>query len=90
MFNVSYIDILYLQDYSISMFLRERWMEPRFAYQHLTSDINRIELDVNTHENVWIPDVFIRNEKMSDFHDVTILNKYIHVYPDGTVQYSTR
>ena len=74
----------------MSMFLRERWVEPRFKYEHLTSDINRIELDLNSSSRVWVPDMYILNEKQSDFHEVTVPNKMMHVYPDGTIQYSMR
>ena len=74
----------------MSMFLRERWDEPRFAYDHLKSNITRLELDSATYKDVWVPDIYILNEKNSDFHEVTVTNKMIHVYPKGTIQYSMR
>ena len=74
----------------MSMFLRQRWTEPRFAYQNFTKNITRLELSTTTHGDVWVPDMFIRNEKKSDFHEVTVPNQMMHVYPDGTVQYSMR
>lgn len=77
-------------DYSMSMFLRERWVEPRFAYDHLSDNITRLELSTSVHGNVWVPDLFIRNEKTSDFHKVTVPNQMMHVYPDGTIQFSMR
>lgn len=76
-------------DYSMSMFLRERWVEPRFAFKHLTN-LTRLELDLSTHKDVWVPDMYILNEKNSDFHEVTVANQMMHVYPDGTIQYSMR
>ena len=77
------------QDYSMSMFLRERWVEPRFDYRNFT-DLTRLELDLSTHKDVWVPDMYILNEKSSDFHEVTVANQMMHVYPDGTIQYSMR
>lgn len=74
----------------MSMFLRQRWMEPRFAYEYITQNISRLELSTSTHKKVWVPDLFIRNEKKSDFHEVTVPNQMMHVYPDGTIQYSMR
>ncbi|KAL4220984.1 Glycine receptor subunit alpha-3 [Mactra antiquata] len=76
-------------DYSISMFLRERWVDNRLKYND-TLNLTRLELDYSLFENVWMPDMYILNEKSSDYHEVTVPNKLIHVYPDGTVQYSAR
>jgi hypothetical protein len=53
-------------------------------------NITRLELDKSLFDDVWMPDMYILNEKSSDFHEVTIPNKLIHVYPDGAVQYSAR
>ena len=74
----------------MSMFLRQRWKEPRFIYEQLTSDIHRLELDFSSSKKVWVPDLYILNEKKSDFHEVTVPNEMMHVYPDGTIQYSQR
>ncbi|CAG5133843.1 unnamed protein product [Candidula unifasciata] len=39
---------------------------------------------------VWVPDVYFRNEKKGRFHDVTVPNKYMHLYQHGEVHYSMR
>ncbi|PVD34188.1 hypothetical protein C0Q70_05454 [Pomacea canaliculata] len=41
-------------------------------------------------DNVWVPDVFFRNEKEGNFHEVTVPNKYMHLKPSGHVIYSMR
>ncbi|XP_045205196.2 glycine receptor subunit alpha-2-like [Mercenaria mercenaria] len=85
MFSISEANM----DYSMSLFLRERWLDERLKYED-TINITRLELDKSLFEDVWMPDMYILNEKASDFHEVTIPNKLIHVYPDGAVQYSAR
>lgn len=73
----------------MSIFLRERWTDERLQYQ-VTENITRIELDFSMHDQVWVPDLFILNEKYSDFHEVTVPNRLLHIYPDGDVQLSMR
>lgn len=76
-------------DYSMSIFLRGRWMDERLKYKNV-ENMTRLELDKSLFDAVWMPDIYILNEKSSDFHEVTVPNKLIHVYPDGAVQYSAR
>lgn len=73
----------------MSVFLRERWIDKRLSYVD-TLNMTRLILDSSLFGNVWMPDVFILSEKSSDYHEVMVPNKLIHVYPDGTVQYSAR
>lgn len=53
-------------------------------------NLTRLELTPSMFEDIWMPDLFIRNEKFSKFHDVTVKNQMVHIYPNGTVQYSAR
>ncbi|XP_045205192.2 glycine receptor subunit alpha-2-like isoform X1 [Mercenaria mercenaria] len=76
-------------DYSMSMHLRERWVDERLRYTDVLN-LTRLELDTSLFEKVWVPDMYILNEKSSNYHEVTVLNKMMHVYPDGTVQLSAR
>ena len=73
----------------MSMFLRERWVDRRLAYDNVLN-LTRIELDIGSIDKVWQPDMYIFNEKKSDFHEVMVPNKLLHIYPDGTVQLSAR
>jgi len=72
----------------MSMFLRERWKDDRLAFN--ISQLSRFELDGTFMEKIWIPDVYILNEKHTEFNLVTLPNKMVHIYPDGTVQISMR
>ena len=73
----------------MSIFLRERWLDERLIFND-TLNLTRLELDFSLHGQVWVPDMYILNEKSSDFHEVTVPNRLIHVYPDGSVQLSMR
>lgn len=73
----------------MSIFLRERWVDERLKYDQALG-VTRIILDNSMFGDIWMPDVYILNEKASDFHEVMTSNKLIHIYPDGTVQHSAR
>ncbi|XP_052793064.1 glycine receptor subunit alpha-2-like isoform X2 [Mya arenaria] len=85
MFAVSEIDM----EYSMSLFLRERWKDSRLVYND-TLNLTRIELDPSMFGAIWQPDMFIATEKYSDFHEVTVRNQMVHIYPNGIIQYSAR
>ncbi|XP_060605811.1 glycine receptor subunit alpha-2-like isoform X1 [Ruditapes philippinarum] len=76
-------------DYSIGMFLRQTWNDSRLAYKKLPT-LRSLELDSRLMDNIWVPDLFIANEKHAEFHMVTVPNKLMHIYPEGRVQYSLR
>lgn len=75
-----------LQEFTIDIFLRERWFEPR-----LNHSINgHISIHYSLYNTLWIPDIYIVNEKHAVFHDMTVPNRMIHVYPNGSIIYSQR
>ncbi|XP_064609324.1 glycine receptor subunit alpha-2-like [Liolophura sinensis] len=49
-----------------------------------------LELNVNVMDSLWVPDLFFANEKTAMVHDVTVPNRLMHVYRNGTVRYSVR
>ncbi|XP_046579857.1 glycine receptor subunit alpha-2-like isoform X3 [Haliotis rubra] len=76
-------------DYSLTIFLRQTWQDTRLRYGSLPN-IDALELDTRIMSQVWVPDLFFTNEKRADFHSITVPNKLMHVYPNGTVLYSAR
>ncbi|XP_061163856.1 glycine receptor subunit alpha-2-like isoform X2 [Saccostrea echinata] len=76
-------------DFKMSFFIRQRWYDNRLAYRGLL-DIPKVELDTRVMSNVWVPDLYIKNEKKANTHTVTVPNKLMHIYPDGLVVYSMR
>ncbi|CAH1774527.1 unnamed protein product, partial [Owenia fusiformis] len=75
-------------DYSISIFLRQRWHDPRLEF---SADLGEyLTLGAQSVSSMWIPAIFFPNEKAASFHDITVPNKVMRIYPNGTVQYSVR
>ncbi|KAL8577408.1 hypothetical protein ACOMHN_060230 [Nucella lapillus] len=76
-------------DYSVELFLTQEWIDSRLNFGNV-SDLKWLEVDSKMMDDVWVPDVYFRNEKSGSFHDVTVPNKYMHLYPGGRVIYSVR
>ncbi|XP_067651052.1 glycine receptor subunit alpha-2-like isoform X4 [Haliotis asinina] len=77
------------QEYSMSIYLRQKWNDHRLTWSDNTN-LSRIEVDTKLMERVWTPDLYFVNEKQAIMHDVTVSNKLLHLYPNGTVQSSIR
>ena len=71
------------------MFLRQTWNDSRLVYDPLPN-IQSLELDTRLMDKVWVPDLFIPNEKSASLHMITVPNKLMHIYPEGRILYSVR
>ncbi|BFZ14903.1 hypothetical protein BsWGS_17942 [Bradybaena similaris] len=76
-------------DYTVDIYLSLYWVDARLNFTRLINS-SRLEVDTKMMDMVWVPDVYFRNEKKGRFHDVTVPNKYMHLYQDGEVHYSMR
>ncbi|XP_052282816.1 glycine receptor subunit alpha-3-like [Dreissena polymorpha] len=76
-------------DFSIGMFLDQTWNDSRLEFEKLPN-LLALELDSRMMDKIWVPDLFISNEKRAVVHAVTVPNKLMHIYPEGRVQYSIR
>ena len=73
----------------MTFYLRRKWVDERLAFpSFLTSDV--LELDTRLSDNLWVPDIFFRNEKSAIVHNVTVPNRLIHLHRNGTVMFSSR
>ncbi|XP_077869860.1 glycine receptor subunit alpha-3-like [Saccoglossus kowalevskii] len=75
-------------DYGVTMFLIERWTDPRLEFNG-TEAID-LHSQSNLIDNIWTPDLYFVNEKEGRFHTVTVDNKQIRIYPNGTIIYDIR
>ncbi|XP_041705702.1 glycine receptor subunit alpha-4 isoform X2 [Coregonus clupeaformis] len=75
-------------DYRLNVFLRQKWNDPRLAYQEYPDD--SLDLDPSMLDSIWKPDLFFANEKGANFHEVTTDNKLLRIFQDGSVLYSIR
>ncbi|XP_071516519.1 gamma-aminobutyric acid receptor subunit beta-4-like [Panulirus ornatus] len=75
-------------DYTVDLYLRQRWLELRFLNNSLTRP-----LDLNDPilvKMLWKPEVYFPNSKDSDFQYVTLPNVMLRIHPDGTILYILR
>ncbi|KAI3384500.1 hypothetical protein SNEBB_011403 [Seison nebaliae] len=79
-------------DFTLDLYFRQIWRDPRLAFNHENKFKN--EMNVTLHyeqiNNVWIPDTFFRNSKEGRQHDVTVPNRLVRVYSNGTILFSQR
>lgn len=87
-FSSSYLNsaLLLLQDYTATIFLRQRWTDERLVFEGNKS----LSLDGRLVELLWVPDTFIVDSKKSFLHDITVENRLIRIFPNGTVLYALR
>jgi len=77
-----------VQDYSMSMYLRQQWIDSRLSFDRAANhNSTMLKLEDNTWNRIWIPEVVFRNEKTATFHDVTTANRMMRLHDDGTVWY---
>ncbi|XP_066275681.1 gamma-aminobutyric acid receptor subunit beta-3-like [Branchiostoma lanceolatum] len=74
-------------DYTITIFLRQYWRDDRMSFEGTNLTLS---LDGRLAENLWLPDTFISNSKESFLHKVTVDNRLIQLYPNGTILYGIR
>ncbi|ESO03777.1 hypothetical protein HELRODRAFT_80045, partial [Helobdella robusta] len=78
------------QDFSLSMYFRQAWRDPRLSYNHDEANNNKIRLMDESWNYFWVPDTYFRNEKSASFHKVTVNNRLINVNSSGHVWYVMR
>lgn len=74
------------QDYTATIFLRQRWRDARLMFPGNES----VSVDGRLVSLLWIPDTFIPDSKRSFLHDVTVENRLIRIFSNGTVLYALR
>uniref|UniRef100_UPI00358FFD8E gamma-aminobutyric acid receptor subunit pi-like n=1 Tax=Myxine glutinosa TaxID=7769 RepID=UPI00358FFD8E len=73
-------------DYTATIFLRQRWQDERL----LLTGNRSLSVDGRLVEMLWVPDTFIVDSKKSFLHDITVDNRLIRIFPNGTVLYALR
>uniref|UniRef100_A0A4W5KK92 Neurotransmitter-gated ion-channel ligand-binding domain-containing protein n=1 Tax=Hucho hucho TaxID=62062 RepID=A0A4W5KK92_9TELE len=73
-------------DYTATIFLRQRWRDSRLLFPGNES----VSVDGRLVSLLWIPDTFIPDSKRSFLHDVTVENRLIRIFSNGTVLYALR
>uniref|UniRef100_A0A452EG48 Gamma-aminobutyric acid type A receptor subunit pi n=1 Tax=Capra hircus TaxID=9925 RepID=A0A452EG48_CAPHI len=71
-------------DYTATIYLRQRWMDQRLVFEGNKS----FTLDARLVEFLWVPDTYIVESKKSFLHEVTVGNRLIRLFSNGTVLYA--
>jgi len=83
---------VFVQDYSLSMYLRQKWLDSRLSFDP-AANYNSTILKLNEKsgwKRIWIPEVVFRNEKGATFHDVSTANRFMRVHDTGHVWYVSK
>ncbi|MEJ1287597.1 hypothetical protein NN561_018618 [Cricetulus griseus] len=80
-----HVDVFF-QDYTATIYLRQRWTDPRLVFEGNKS----FTLDARLVEFLWVPDTYIVESKKSFLHEVTVGNRLIRLFSNGTVLYALR
>ncbi|XP_056425425.1 gamma-aminobutyric acid receptor subunit pi-like [Hyla sarda] len=73
-------------DYTATIFLRQRWTDKRLIFEGSGS----ITLDPRLVQLLWVPDTYIVDSKKSFLHDITVDNRLVRLFANGTVLYAIR
>lgn len=76
-------------DYTMTFILTQMWTDPRLNYTKYLKD-KFLELNTYFIDKVWVPDLYFANEKHASFHHITMPNKMMHLYRNGTIKYRIR
>jgi len=63
--------------YDLKFYLRQSWKDPRLKFTPRSALEKLVMLPDKAWSQIWVPDVFIRNEVDAKFHDVTVDNRLL-------------
>ncbi|RXG59265.1 Glutamate-gated chloride channel [Armadillidium vulgare] len=75
--------VIFCKEFKVQVTLRCFWQDERLQFSNQSGNLPYVTLI--TPSNVWVPDLFFRNEKEGEFHNILLPNTYLRIYPDGNV-----
>lgn len=79
-----------LEDYSVNIYLRQSWLDPRLAFSSPDDTLQEIKMNEGHWNRLWLPDTYFRNEKEASWHDVTVANRLLRINASGYVRYVSK
>ncbi|KAL3307594.1 hypothetical protein Ciccas_013889 [Cichlidogyrus casuarinus] len=79
-------------DFSVNFMIRQRWKDPRLSFHEVLNGTKE-ELRVTISylkDRIWIPDLFFRNFKSGQLHQLTVPNYLLWVNQDGVITFSQK
>ncbi|XP_037080556.1 gamma-aminobutyric acid receptor alpha-like [Pollicipes pollicipes] len=80
---ISEIDLTY----SLDCYFRQTWVDRRLAFK---GEKQVLSLSISMLGKIWKPDTYFYNGRESQLHTITVPNKFVRLYQDGRVLYSSR
>ncbi len=77
------------RDFTLTLYLRQRWKDPRLQFEDLTLGVDEIRLEDQAWNKLWVPDLYFTNAKKADFTDVTVSNRLLTLNATGHIWYSS-
>ncbi|XP_077296624.1 gamma-aminobutyric acid type A receptor subunit Grd [Arctopsyche grandis] len=74
--------------YSMDCYFRQSWVDKRLAFRADAKET--LALSISMLKKIWKPDTYFYNGKQSYLHTITTPNKFVRLYQDGRVLYSSR
>ncbi|XP_018331768.1 gamma-aminobutyric acid receptor alpha-like [Agrilus planipennis] len=74
--------------YSMDCYFRQTWIDTRLAFAGNSKDT--LALSISMLARIWKPDTYFYNGKQSYLHTITTPNKFVRLYQNGRVLYSSR
>ncbi|XP_060531978.1 gamma-aminobutyric acid receptor alpha-like isoform X2 [Cylas formicarius] len=74
--------------YSMDCYFRQSWIDRRLSFSGDENDT--LALSITMLKRIWKPDTYFYNGKQSYLHTITTPNKFVRLYHDGRVLYSSR
>ncbi|KAH8259186.1 hypothetical protein KR026_000494 [Drosophila bipectinata] len=73
--------------YSMDCYFRQSWVDKRLAFEGAQ---DTLALSISMLGRIWKPDTYFYNGKQSYLHTITTPNKFVRIYQNGRVLYSSR
>ncbi|XP_052871902.1 gamma-aminobutyric acid receptor alpha-like [Anopheles cruzii] len=73
--------------YSMDCYFRQSWVDRRLEFSGAQ---DTLALSISMLGRIWKPDTYFYNGKQSYLHTITTPNKFVRLYQDGRVLYSSR
>ncbi|XP_015512995.1 gamma-aminobutyric acid receptor alpha-like [Neodiprion virginianus] len=73
--------------YSMDCYFRQSWVDRRLAFK---GGKETLALSISMLARIWKPDTYFYNGKQSYLHTITSPNRFVRLYQDGRVLYSSR
>ncbi|XP_011329536.1 gamma-aminobutyric acid receptor alpha-like isoform X2 [Ooceraea biroi] len=77
-----------IMTYSMDCYFRQSWVDRRLAFKGGGKET--LALSISMLARIWKPDTYFYNGKHSYLHTITSPNKFVRLYQDGRVLYSSR